>query len=309
MTQAQANNLDIAQAAARLRQADARARQAGAALLPQVARAATVNTLYGDANGTAQHETDFNAGLDASYELDFWGKNRDALESAQAARAASRADRQTVALTVTSGVATTYFQLLSLRERIAVARANLKSSQDILDLVQRRVTAGYSAPADLTQQRAGAGRGAGGAARAGAAGTGDPQRAGHSAGPAAGRLYRQRRGAGCAFAARRGAGPAIRTCWRAVPTSPRPKPISAAAHADLAAARAAFLPVHHPDRQRRRRLSGAGCGGRHLARHRPRAWRAAPISCRPSSMAAGSKAKSRRPGRARKNCWRPIAPR
>ncbi len=59
-----------------------------------------------------------------------------------------------MALTVTSGVATTYFQLLSLRERIAVARANLKSSQDILNLVQRRVTAGYSAPADLTQQRA-----------------------------------------------------------------------------------------------------------------------------------------------------------
>jgi NodT family efflux transporter outer membrane factor (OMF) lipoprotein len=154
MTQAEANNLDIAQAAARLRQADARARQAGAALLPQVGAGGSVNTLYGDANGTAQHETDFNAGLDVSYELDFWGKNRDALESAQAARAASRADRQTVALTVTSGVATTYFQLLSLRERIAVARANLKSSQDILNLVQRRVTAGYSAPADLTQQRA-----------------------------------------------------------------------------------------------------------------------------------------------------------
>ena len=154
IAQAEANNLDIAQAAARLRQADARARQAGAALLPQVGAGGGVDTLYGAANGTAQHETDFNLGLDVSYELDFWGKNRDALESAEAARAASRADRQTVALTVTSGVATTYFQLLSLRERIAVARANLKSSQDILNLVQRRVTAGYSAPADLTQQRA-----------------------------------------------------------------------------------------------------------------------------------------------------------
>jgi multidrug efflux system outer membrane protein len=154
MQQAEANNLDIAQAAARLRQADARARQAGAALLPQVGAGGSVNTLYGQANGTAEHETDFNGGLDVSYELDFWGKNRDALDSADAARAASLADRQTVALTVTSGVATTYFQLLSLRERIAVARANLKSAQDILNLVQRRVTAGYSAPADLTQQRA-----------------------------------------------------------------------------------------------------------------------------------------------------------
>ena len=153
MAQAEANNLDIVQAAARLRQADARARQAGAALLPQVGAGGSFTTLYGETNGTSQHETDFNAGLDVSYELDFWGKNRDALESAQAASAASRADRQTVALTVTSGVATTYFQLLSLRERIAVARANLKSSQDIFNLVQRRVAVGFSAPADLTQQR------------------------------------------------------------------------------------------------------------------------------------------------------------
>jgi NodT family efflux transporter outer membrane factor (OMF) lipoprotein len=154
MDQAQANNLDIAQAAARLRQADARARQAGAALLPQVGGSAAVNTLYGQANGVSQHETDYNAGLDVSYELDFWGKNRDLLDSAKAQVRASQADRATVALTVTSGVANTYFQLLSLRERLSVARANLKSAQDILGVVQRRVTAGFAANADLIQQRA-----------------------------------------------------------------------------------------------------------------------------------------------------------
>ena len=61
----------------------------------------------------------------ASYELDFWGKNRDLVDSAEGARAASAADRATVALTVTAGVANTYFQLLSLRERIAVAQDNI----------------------------------------------------------------------------------------------------------------------------------------------------------------------------------------
>jgi NodT family efflux transporter outer membrane factor (OMF) lipoprotein len=154
MDQAQANNLDIAQAAARLRQADARARQAGSALLPQLGAGANVNTFYGRSNGTSVRETDYNAGLDVSYELDFWGKNRDLLESAKAQLRASQADRATVALTVTSGVANTYFQLLSLRERLAVARANLKSAEEILAVVQRRVTAGYSANADLIQQRA-----------------------------------------------------------------------------------------------------------------------------------------------------------
>ena len=46
----------------------------------------------------------------------------------KAPRAASAADRATVALTVTGSVANTYFQLLSLRERIAVTEANIRAS-------------------------------------------------------------------------------------------------------------------------------------------------------------------------------------
>ena len=154
MAQAQAGNLDMAQAAARLRQADARAKQAGAALLPTVGLNANLDTFYGQAKGTSLHETDWSAALGASYELDFWGKNRDALDAANAARAASAADRATVGLTVSASVADTYFQLLSLRERIAIARANLAASEQILRIVQRRVDAGYSASADLIQERA-----------------------------------------------------------------------------------------------------------------------------------------------------------
>ncbi len=154
MESAQASNLDIAQAQARMRQADARARQAGAALLPTLGLNATVDSLYGQSGSTSLHETDYSAGLGASYELDFWGKNRAAASSAESARAASAADRATVALTVTGSVANSYFLLLSLRERIAVTEANLKSSQEILSVVQRRVDAGYSPAADLLQERA-----------------------------------------------------------------------------------------------------------------------------------------------------------
>ena len=88
----------------------------------------------------------------ASYELDFWGKNKDAAESAAALARASRADRQTVAMTVTAATANAYFNLLSLRERLTSARANLKSSQDMLALVRRRVEAGYAASADEIQE-------------------------------------------------------------------------------------------------------------------------------------------------------------
>lgn len=151
---AQGNNLDLAQAAARLRQADARARQAGAALLPSVTFNGAVTNFYGQTSGTSAHETDYSAAFGASYELDFWGKNRDLLNAAESARAASAADRATVALTVTGSVADSYFQLLSLRERIAVTEANIRASQSTLNVVQRRVNAGYAAPADLTQERA-----------------------------------------------------------------------------------------------------------------------------------------------------------
>lgn len=154
MNQAQSSNLDLLQAAARLRQADARAKQAGAALLPSVGLNASLDTLYGQAKGTSLHETDWSAALGASYELDFWGKNRDALDAANAARAASAADRATVGLTVTASVADSYFRLLSLRERIAIARANLTASEQILRLVQRRVDAGFAPGSDLTQERA-----------------------------------------------------------------------------------------------------------------------------------------------------------
>jgi NodT family efflux transporter outer membrane factor (OMF) lipoprotein len=154
MATAQANNLDLAQAAARVRQADARARQAGAALLPTVNFNGNVSNFYGQTSGVSAHETDYSAGFGASYELDFWGKNHDLLNAAESARAASAADRATVALTVTGSVADSYFQLLSLRQRIQVTKANIAASQSTLNVVQRRVGAGYAAPADLTQERA-----------------------------------------------------------------------------------------------------------------------------------------------------------
>jgi NodT family efflux transporter outer membrane factor (OMF) lipoprotein len=152
---AQTGNLDIAQAVARLRQADARARQASAALLPTISLNGNAQNLTGASNAGSGNETDFFAGLGASYELDFWGKNKSALVSAEALRRAGMADRATVALTVSAAVANSYFQLLGLRERLAVAEDNLKSAQSILAVAQRRVAAGYSPNSDINQARTG----------------------------------------------------------------------------------------------------------------------------------------------------------
>ncbi|MBS0580845.1 MAG: efflux transporter outer membrane subunit [Proteobacteria bacterium] len=165
IAQAQAHNWDLFQASARVRQADARARQAGAALLPAVDLKANSTSYYGRTHvpsgtdiGRSQEvtdqETDYGAALAVSYDLDFWGKHRDEVSAARSTLRATRAERATVALTVTAGVASTYFALLAVQERAAIARANLASAQTLLGIVQRRVDAGYAASADLTQQRA-----------------------------------------------------------------------------------------------------------------------------------------------------------
>jgi len=151
---AQQNNQDIGAAAARVLQADAQARIAGAPLLPSVEGAGGAS--HADSPGSLGGRSindQLSAELSVSYEIDLWGKNRAALQSAEASALASRYDRDTVALTVTSGAATTYIQILELQDRLAIARDNLANAQQVLAVVQARETAGAASALDLAQQR------------------------------------------------------------------------------------------------------------------------------------------------------------
>jgi NodT family efflux transporter outer membrane factor (OMF) lipoprotein len=148
------SNSDMAAAQARIRQADARARAAGAALLPQLDAVGNASYNAGhSADGTA-HETDWSALLSTSYELDFWGKNRESQRAASLLAAASRADRDTIQLTAFAGIADTYFEVLALRERLSIAQANLESSRGLLQAVQARYDAGVAGPVELASQKA-----------------------------------------------------------------------------------------------------------------------------------------------------------
>ena len=148
------NNNDLAAARERVLQADARARQAGAAILPSVDANANANFLAGHSAQGSGHELDWLATLSASYEVDFWGKNRATAHAAALEAAASLADRDTVALTILGGVADEYFQVLALRERIAIARSNRDNAQQVLKIVQLRLDAGVATPVDLASQKA-----------------------------------------------------------------------------------------------------------------------------------------------------------
>lgn len=153
---AQAQSLDVAAAAARLRQAEATARQAGAALLPAVNATADASRQARFSGGSSTEGAAANrdaAGLAASYELDFWGRQRAGRDSALASLQASRFDRDTVGLTLTAAVAEAWLRLVGGRERLAIAGLNLHSAERVLALVESRARAGAATPLDLAQQR------------------------------------------------------------------------------------------------------------------------------------------------------------
>ncbi|HVW71041.1 MAG TPA: efflux transporter outer membrane subunit [Steroidobacteraceae bacterium] len=154
ITSAYENSFDVQAANARLQQADARARIAGAPLLPQVDFGADATTYAGHSSNGSAHETDTAALVSASYEVDFWGKNRAARDSARAALRASDADRSVVVLTTVTGVATAYFEVVALREETTLAQSTADNARHLLELVEARAKTGLANPAEVAQQRA-----------------------------------------------------------------------------------------------------------------------------------------------------------
>ena len=152
--QAAGNNLDLGMARARVTQADARARQAGAAILPSIDFGGNGNYLAGHSVNGSAHETDWAALLSASYEVDFWGKNRATARAASRLADASRADRDTIELTTLAGVADSYFKVLSLRDRLSLATLNLNAARKLLDVIQSRFDAGLANPVELAAEKA-----------------------------------------------------------------------------------------------------------------------------------------------------------
>ncbi len=151
--EATSNNFDVTRARARVTQADARAKQAHAGILPSVDAGGNANYLAGHSTNGSAHETDWAALLSASYEVDFWGKNRATADSARYLSVAARADRETVAITTLAGVADGYFQVLSLRERLGIAQSNVEAARGLLDIVEARYEAGLSNPVEVATQR------------------------------------------------------------------------------------------------------------------------------------------------------------
>jgi outer membrane protein, multidrug efflux system len=142
-------NLDIAAAVARIEQADAQTRIAGAPLLPAIDFDATAQR----SRSAGVTSSRYSAVLNASYEVDLWGKNRAALRSAEFAAVASRFDRETIVLSTVAAVINTYFQILAAQDRLRIAKDNLRAAGGVLDVIQDKEAAGTLTGLDVAQQQ------------------------------------------------------------------------------------------------------------------------------------------------------------
>jgi multidrug efflux system outer membrane protein len=155
-----ADNRDLAVAVARVMEARAQATIQRSALFPQInAQAQALRSPSGQ-SGQSIGGQSYSAGnsfgltFGASYELDFWGLAHDNLRAAREALKSAHFAQQAVALTVTANVASTYFSVLALRVRIAIANENIAAINGILNTINLRVSTGKSSRLDLAQEQA-----------------------------------------------------------------------------------------------------------------------------------------------------------
>ncbi len=96
----------------------------------------------------------FQAGFDASWELDLWGKVRRQVESASAAVEASIEARHNTLLTSLAELARNYVQLRGLQESERIVRSNLSTAEQAVRLTDQRVRGGLATDLDLANARA-----------------------------------------------------------------------------------------------------------------------------------------------------------
>ncbi len=147
------DNLGLAAAWARLRQFDALARQAGAALWPEViadASARRAKTVFGGQSETANQLA---LGLSASYEVDLWRRLSSTSKAAALDRHASRADLDSIALTLTANIARAWYAIAEQRELLALLDDQIAVNKNFLEVIETRFANGLATAVEVYQQR------------------------------------------------------------------------------------------------------------------------------------------------------------
>jgi NodT family efflux transporter outer membrane factor (OMF) lipoprotein len=157
--QSHAQNLSLRTAGLRVIEARAARGMAVGDFFPQVQnafgsiRAEQLSENEAAASADRAFSTDA-VGLEAAWELDFWGKFRRGVEAADAELLLAVADFDSVFVTLTAEVATNYILVRSLQERLVYARANVELQAETLELTETRFRAGAVSELDVATARA-----------------------------------------------------------------------------------------------------------------------------------------------------------
>ncbi len=145
---------DIRIATERVLQAEIALRNTRASLFPTLNLEAVTRTgrSYTSDSGSVSAESS-RAGLSINYEIDIWGTNLVAWEGGKASFAATRHDYEATRLSLVAGVAGAYWQVLAVRDRLAIARRNLDIAERLFAIVEARYRYGAATALDVSRQR------------------------------------------------------------------------------------------------------------------------------------------------------------
>jgi len=131
----------------------------------RAARAAVdreASDLFPDLDGTAgiEHDdasdaddqTEYAIGLAAGYEIDLWGRIESRVEAERFRAAATLADYQTAALTLSAEVALTWYRLAEAELQLDLVSDQIATNQTVLELLLERFAAGRIRSADVLRQ-------------------------------------------------------------------------------------------------------------------------------------------------------------
>jgi NodT family efflux transporter outer membrane factor (OMF) lipoprotein len=138
------SNLDLRQAEARIRQARAQRGVVASGLWPQV----DVTASYSNSRSGGSQDL-FQAGLDATWELDIFGGVRRDVEASQADFQAAVEDRRDVLVSLVAEIGGNYISLRGFQQQIIVARKNLEAQKHTAGITRKRYEAGFVSGLDI----------------------------------------------------------------------------------------------------------------------------------------------------------------
>lgn len=153
MAEAFAANLDLAQAYARLDQADAVARTARASRLPSLGLEGSGGKLRQSTFLGPETTESYRLSAAAAFELDLWRKNASRASAARLDARAAEADVRTAYLSLSARVADLYYLAVEQRAQLELADRSIAAFSDTVERVERRYREGLVPALDLYQSR------------------------------------------------------------------------------------------------------------------------------------------------------------